>query len=179
MFTVLIAADHKPLREALTRLLLSQPSFCVVAVCADTHAAIAIAAAEHPNVVLIDGSSDPLATIEATKKIVSCSSANVIAFSHDVDPAFAQHMLAAGALGYITRRSAAADIITAVEEVAKDNVYLCNELSPAHKQAPLSTTDRSMPAPAKKSRVSIGHTIREKIASTTAIHWHGILRFTN
>ena len=171
MLAILIASDHKPLRETLGSIVLSQPLFHLAAVCADPHAAMCIAAAENPHIILIDGSTDPLAVIEATKKIVSCSNAGVIALSRYPDAGFAQHMIAAGALGYITHSTPSQEIIMAVQEVAKDNVYLCRELSVQQQPSPV-------PTPA-----AMGWSFPEKFIrlcrGIPAIHWHRILRFTN
>ena len=183
MLTILIASDHKPFREALSRILLSQPFFHLGGICADMHAAISITSCIQPDIVLIDGSSDPLAAIEATKKILSCSAANVIALSPGIDPAFAKHMMGAGALGYLIKQSSSTEIIAAVKEVAKDNVYLCNGLSPEYALQPLPTPARNTPAETvysfKKSNASFKNNIREQIATTITTHWHGILRFSN
>ena len=173
MLNILIACDHKISREALSRVLSVQPLFRVMGICADTHAAIAISAHEQPDIVFIDGSSDPLAAIEATKKILSCSNANVIALSRQMDAGFANHMIAAGALGYLTNNSPAAEIITAVNEVAKDNLYHCLEHSPL----PIPTPERF--SSFKKSIASVRDNTQKKITEAVESHWHSILKFTN
>jgi DNA-binding NarL/FixJ family response regulator len=173
MLNILIACDHKISREALAKVLSSQPLFRVIGVCADTHAAIAITAREQPHIVFIDGSTDPLAAAQATKKIVTCSTANVIAISRQMDPRFACHMMAAGALGYLTSQSSTADIITAVNEVAKDNAYSCLE----NNLPPIPTPERF--SAFKKSIAFIHGNTHKKIAQAVGSHWHGILQFTN
>jgi len=173
MLNILIACDHKASREALVQTLATQPFFHIIAVCADTHAAIAIAGNEQPDIIFIDGSSDPLAAIEATKKIVSLSSAGVIAISRQADTSFANHILAAGALGYLTSRSSNAEIISAVEEVVKDNLYCCPEI----KYRPVPTPE---PVSLVKKNISaLRGSIRKKINETAKLHWFGILKFTN
>jgi DNA-binding NarL/FixJ family response regulator len=127
MLTILIACDHKSSRESLIALLSAQPGFNIIGVCADTHTAIAITGREQPDIVLIDGSTDPLAIIEAIKKIRTCSTAGVIALSRQADRGFARLMMAAGALGYLTGNCSDIEVITAVREVAKDNCYCCLE----------------------------------------------------
>jgi DNA-binding NarL/FixJ family response regulator len=173
MLNILIACDHKVSREALTRLLIAQPMFRIIGVCADTHAAIAITGCEQPDIVFIDGSSDPLAAIEATKKIMACSTAGVIALSRQADPRFAHHMLAAGALGYLTSQSSDIEMITAIEEVAKDNLYSCLET----RHLPIPTPEHV--SSFKKSITSIRNNTRKKINEAVEVHWHAILKFTN
>ena len=172
MINILIASDHQSSRKTLTDLLSAQPAFRIIAICADTHAAICIAAREQPDIVFIDGSSDPLAAIEATKKITNCSTAGVIALSGGIDADFAQHMIAAGALGYVTHRSSTAEIISAVIEVAKDNLFNCY----GGAEFTLPTPER---ASFKQSLTSLGRDYRKKITDTVHSHWHGILNFTN
>ena len=190
MLNILIASDHKLYREALSCLLSVQPLFNVMGVCADTHAAMNIAARENPDIVLIDGSSDPLAAIEATKRIVVRSNANVIAITGNTDPTFSQHMLAAGALGYLTKQSLSAEIITAIKEVAKDNLYLCRELSsglsadlnPGLVQTPVPThisPSSHSHRPFRKSIAPLTSNNRKKITETATNNWHRILQFTN
>jgi len=173
MLNILIACDHKASREALAQTLAAQPFFHVIAICADTHAAIAITGNEQPDIVFIDGSADPLAAIEATKKILSLSTAGVIAFSRQADTSFANHMLAAGALGYLTSRSADIEIITAVEEVAKDNLYCCLET----KCQPVPTPEHI--SSFKKAISALRGNTGKKISQTIRPHWFGILNFTN
>jgi DNA-binding NarL/FixJ family response regulator len=173
MLNILIACDHKASRETLTQTLAANPCFHVMAVCADTHAAIAVTASEQPDIIFIDGSADPLAAIEATKKILSISSAGIIALSRRPDDSFAKHMLAAGALGYLSGRSSDAEVILAVEEVAKDNLYCC-----------LETPFQPVPTPIsnslfKRSITAFGINTRKKINETFGAHWHGILKFAN
>jgi two-component system invasion response regulator UvrY len=173
MLNILIACDHKASREALCRTLDAQPFFKVIAVCADTHAAIAITGREQPDIVFIDGSTDPLSAIEAAKKIKACSTAGVIALSRYADTGFAAHMLAAGALGYLTSQSSGIEVITAVKEVSKDNLYCCLET----KHVPVQTPDYI--SPFKKSISSLRDNTKKKMNEVVELHWHAILKFTN
>ena len=173
MLTIVIACDHKTTREALLRVLNSSALPCAVSVCADSHAAISICERHQPDIVLLDGSTDPLAAIEATKKIMTCSAANVIAVSRAADAHFAQHMMAAGALGYLLAGAEPATILNTVAEVAKDNT--CNCLDKA--SVPITTPERV--GGFRQSIASFQKNAKEKISAATEVHWHGILKFTN
>ena len=173
MLNILIACNHKSSRESLIALLSAQPGLNIIGVCADTHAAIAITGREQPDIVLIDGSTDPLAVIEAIKRISAFSTAGVIALSRYPDRGFAQHMMAAGALGYLTSCCSDIEVITAIQEVAKDNCYCCLET----KHLPIVTPEHI--SSFKKSLSSISDKARKKISQAVENHWHGILKFTN
>ena len=173
MLNILIACDHIISRETLLYYLSTPLLPCAVRLCADNYAAIAISEQQQPDIVIIDGSCDPLAAIEATKKITRCSSSNVIAFSRQTDPDFAQHMIDAGALGYLSNSASCRQVIAAVTAVAKDNFYTCIDSNPL----PLPTPERI--SPFMKSIASFRKNTKEKMQAATDIHWHGILRFTN
>lgn len=173
MLNILIACDHIISRETLLYYLTTPLLPCAVRLCADNYAAIAISEQQQPDIVIIDGSCDPLAAIEATKKITRCSGANVIAFSRKTDADFAQHMMNAGALGYLSSDACCRQVIAAVTEVAKDNFYTCTDSKPL----PLPTPEHM--SPFMKSISLIGKNARDKMRAATDIHWHGILRFTN
>lgn len=178
MLTILITSDHRSSREALARTLSAQPPFRVVAVCADAHAALTITTREQPDIVLIDGSSDPLMAIEATKKILSASGANVIAISRQTDKGFAHHMLAAGALGYLTSQSTAAEVVAAIMSVAKDDVFICEALRREDHVPQLPTPEKTRFS-FKQSVAALRENARKRIAEPAEIHWHAILKFTN
>ncbi|MFT3935115.1 MAG: response regulator transcription factor [Chitinophagaceae bacterium] len=170
---ILIASDHKALRESLTRTLNSQPYFHVVAVCADTYAALTMVQNTNPDIVIIDGSTDTLTAIEATKKIVACSAANVIGISRTADETFAQHMIAAGALGFLTSQSTDRDLVCAVETVAKDNLYNGQHII----DEPIATPTRF--SSLKKSITALANGNRNKNNDAAPSHWHAILQFAN
>ena len=174
---ILIASDNKACRESLTRTLNSEPFFHVIGVCADTFAAVTMTDNTAPDIVIIDGSTDPLATIEATKKITACSNANVIGISRVADSDFEKHLLAAGALGYITHCSSDIELICAVEEVAKDNLYSCinGNLRPVATRARSSSVNQFI----KQSVAGMKSNLRNKSAKATTNHWHDILQFAN
>ena len=178
MIPVLIVSGHQSSRDRLTRLLPGKSVFRLLDVCADTHAAISIAACAQPGIIIIDGSTDPLAAIAATKKILSCSTASVIAVSSSLDTDFAHHMLAAGALGYLTAQCSEAEFMTALLEVNKDNVYLCSALRSEYHRPLLNTPGR--PASADKRSPEKSTSLRQTVAGKiAAYHWHAILQFTN
>ena len=177
MLNILVVCDHKASRETLCRLLTAQPFFHVMAACADTYAAIAITGRQQPDIVFIDGSTDPHAAVEATKKIMLVSTAGIIALSRQADAGFAANMLAAGALGYLTGHSSDIEVITAIEEVSKDNLYCCLETKHLPVQTPVPTPERL--SSFKKSIASLRDNTRKKINEAAGFHWHGILKFTN
>ncbi|MEO5683902.1 MAG: response regulator [Chitinophagaceae bacterium] len=177
ILNILIASDCKASREALTRTLNSEPFFHVIAVCADAFAAISMTENASPDIVLIDGSTDPLATIQAIKKITACSNANVIGISRMADSDFETHLLAAGALGYVTHNSSAVELVCAVAEVAKDNLYSC--ITATHEPVPTPARISSINQLITQSIAGIASSLRDRNAKATTNHWHAILQYAN
>ena len=172
MIRILIAAKQKIFSQALSRLLSSDPLFEVTAICADDTAALAASWSHQPDIILLDMNQDRRATVNIVRKIAACSKAKIIALSTYPDPGYGNHMLGAGATGYITKLAPAAEMLLAVREVAKGNVYICNEskemLNPNPSSDPMTENQQ-----AAKSNEGAS-------AGTPAqTHWHQILRFTN
>jgi len=67
--TVLIADDHKLIRETWSFILNGDPRFQVVAECGDSEQAVEMTRQKHPNVVLMDINIMPISGFEATERI--------------------------------------------------------------------------------------------------------------
>src|SRR5574341_1121012 len=103
---VLVADDHSPLREGLRALLQSVPDLEVVGEAATGEEAIALAASQQPDVILMDIKMPGINGIEATRRILHTSphiSILMLTMFEDDDSVFAA--LRAGARGYLDRKS--------------------------------------------------------------------------
>ncbi|HSZ85177.1 MAG TPA: response regulator transcription factor, partial [Puia sp.] len=67
--SILIADDHKLIRETWSYILNSDPRFQVIAECGDAEEAVELARQKHPDVVLMDINMTPFSGLEATQKI--------------------------------------------------------------------------------------------------------------
>ena len=122
---ILIADDHKILREGLRSLLEKQPGFTVVAEAQDGLEAVDGVKKYKPDIAIFDIGMPGLNGIEATRKVRSeIAETRVIALSMHADRRFVMGVLEAGANGYLLKDSAFAELITAVTTVAKGRMYL-------------------------------------------------------
>jgi DNA-binding NarL/FixJ family response regulator len=116
---VLIADDHSLFAEALQAILGIDPRFEIVALANDGRAAVDLAGALRPDVVLMDISMPMLDGFAATKEVrelVPETSVLMLTGSNargDVDKA-----RKSGAAGYITKDRIAGELIDAILEVA-------------------------------------------------------------
>ena len=170
MVRILIVAEHKIFSEALSKLLSSDPLFEVTAICNDNETAVTASWNQQPDIVLLDVNRDRRSAINAAKRIASCTKAKIIALSMHLDLGYGNHMLGAGAAGYITKMAPAAEMLLAVREVAKGNVYICNE-----SKGLLNTQPSAYSLPQKQAADKAVQPA--KIPASN--HWHTILRFPN
>lgn len=126
---VLIADDHKLIRETWGYILNSDERFRVVAECGDSEQAVEMARQKRPHIVLMDINMTPISGFEATEKIRKVSpTSKVIGVSMHSQPAYAKKMLQIGARGYVTKNSSKEEMIKAILEVHQGNKYICDEI---------------------------------------------------
>ena len=127
--SILIADDHKLIRETWSFILNNDPSFEVIAECGDSEQAVELARIKRPQIILMDINMTPISGFEATEKIRKVSPASrVIGVSMHSQPAYAKKMLQIGARGYVTKNSSKEEMIKAILEVQSGNKYICDEI---------------------------------------------------
>lgn len=122
---VLIADDHAILRSGLKLLVDSQPDMQVVGEAADGKQAIEGVRETKPDVALLDLTMPRAGGMEALQSVVrdSAKTRIVILTMHD-DPAYLRSVLAAGAHGYVLKRSVDADLLSAIRAVHKGGTFI-------------------------------------------------------
>lgn len=126
---VLIADDHKLIRETWSYILNSDPRFQVIAECGDSEQAVEVTKLKHPHIVLMDINILPISGFEATERIKRVSpQTKVIGVSMHSQPAYAKKMLQIGARGYVTKNSSKDEMIQAILHVNEGNKYICEEI---------------------------------------------------
>jgi DNA-binding NarL/FixJ family response regulator len=142
---ILIADDHKILREGLRSLLEKQPTFAVVAEAEDGLTAYEGIKKHKPEIAILDIGMPGLNGIEVTRKIrTDLAATKVIALSMHADRHFIMGVLEAGADGYLLKDSAFAELVTAVAAVAKGKMYLSPSIAETVIKSSLEKTDRGI-----------------------------------
>jgi DNA-binding NarL/FixJ family response regulator len=120
MIRVLIADDQRVVREGLTTLLQLLPDVEVVGAAADGDEAVALAAALHPDVVLMDLRMPRCDGVEATRRLrAQNADCKVLMLTTYADDRSVIDALRAGARGYLTKDSGADEIKKALEQVTR------------------------------------------------------------
>jgi two-component system response regulator NreC len=127
---ILLADDHKLLREGLRALIEEQRNMTVVAEAEDGRSAVRLAAKLSPDIIVMDISMPGLNGIDATRKITAENPViKVIALSMHADRNFVVEMFKAGAAGYLLKDCAFEELVLAIRAVSSNKAYLSSKLS--------------------------------------------------
>lgn len=122
---VLIADDHKIMRDGLSSLLEAQPDIEVVAEAEDGRAIVQLVKRLSPDIIIMDIAMPFLNGIEATRQIVQDHPGiKIIALSMHSDKRFVGEMLKSGASAYLLKDCAFEELITAIRTVTENKNYL-------------------------------------------------------
>ncbi len=125
MIKVLLADDHKIVRDGLRTLIERELGMEVIGEAENGRKTVKLAQKFAPSIVIMDVTMPDMNGIEATRKINSCSPATkIIALSMHSDRRFVLGMLEAGASGYLLKDCAFDELANAIRHVAAGNTYL-------------------------------------------------------
>ena len=122
--SVLVVDDHAIVREGLRLILQTFEEVEVVGEAEDGAQAVRETQRLHPDVVLMDLSMPLMNGVEATRRItLERFGARVIVLSTYSDAGHVKQALAAGAVGYLVKETASADLLAAIRETRKGNSF--------------------------------------------------------
>ena len=130
MPTIMLADDHTLVRNGL-RLLLEQAGFPVVGEVGDGLAAVELAQRLRPDLAIMDLSMPLMNGVGASNMITKDPGAatKVILLTMHSEQSYVMAALAAGVRGYVLKKRAASDLLEAIGEVQKGNIFLSPEIS--------------------------------------------------
>jgi two-component system response regulator NreC len=127
---VLIADDHAILRAGLRMLIDAQADMTVVAEAQDGIDAVEKIQEQRPDVAILDLTMPRSGGLDAIQQILNAKLPTQVLFltMHE-DPAYLRTALAAGAAGYVLKKSVDADLLSAIRAVHKGRRYVDPELA--------------------------------------------------
>ena len=127
---LVLADDHAVVRSGLRMLLEAQPDIEIVAEAETGEEAVDHARKLKPDIILMDIQMPGVNGIEATKRIKRLSpDSAVLALTMHEDEQYFFEMLHAGASGYVPKRAAPDELVTAIRTVARGDVFLYPSLA--------------------------------------------------
>lgn len=122
---VMLVDDHAVVRMGFKMLLESDTDIKVVAEAESGEQAITRYMEHKPSVVVMDITMPGIGGLEAIERILAKdSNAKILVLSAHEDSVHPKRVLNAGAMGYLTKRSAAEELIKAIRTVATGKKYL-------------------------------------------------------
>lgn len=122
---VLLVDDHRIMRDGLRAILTREPDVEVVGEAADGREAVTQAVALGPDIVVMDISMGGLNGLDATRRVLEARpKTRVICLSMHSDRRYVHAMFEAGAVGYLLKNVAAAELIQALRVVSRGQTYV-------------------------------------------------------
>jgi DNA-binding NarL/FixJ family response regulator len=122
---ILLADDHKIVRDGLRALIAKYPDMEVVAEAADGRTAVRLAKELVPDIAIMDISMPDLNGIEAARQITADSGhVKVLTLSMHSDGRYVKQLFSAGASGYLLKECAFDELVNAIRTVAANQLYL-------------------------------------------------------
>jgi DNA-binding NarL/FixJ family response regulator len=121
---ILLADDHKIIRDGLKLLVNEQPDMHVVGEAGNGKEVLEKARELKPNVVVMDLSMPELNGLQATARLKEeHPEIKVVALTVHEDESYLRQLCKAGAAGYVLKRSAGDELIQAIRTVAKGGLF--------------------------------------------------------
>jgi DNA-binding NarL/FixJ family response regulator len=122
---VLIADDHKIVREGLRMILERESDIQVVAEAENGQTALSLAEEFSPDLVLLDISMPDLNGIEVTQQLLQKKpDLSILILSMCAEKQFVIESLSAGARGYLLKDCAATDLVVAIRNILAGGIHL-------------------------------------------------------
>lgn len=180
----LVADDHALVSAGISKLLENECE--LVASVSDGRSLVAAAKDHHPDVILLDISMPVLNGLEAARQIRADSpGAKLIFVTVHSDTPYVVEAFRAGASGYVLKRCAASELLTAVNDVLNNKVYLTPLVRTAAVESFMKSPNQKTEVLSARQRevlqlVAEGHSAKEiaktlKISSKTVEFHKGLI----
>jgi DNA-binding NarL/FixJ family response regulator len=127
---VFIADDHAVLRAGLRLLIHTQPDMEVVGEAGDFAEALRLVRSSDPDVLILDLTMPGGSGIQMVERLGQhCPRTRILVLTMHDDSAYLRAALAAGAAGYIVKKAADAELLSAIRAVFQGRVFVDTEVA--------------------------------------------------
>ena len=121
---IVLAEDHKVMREGLRMVLDRETDLEVVGEADDGVEAVRLVRELRPDVLVMDVSMPGLDGLKATDALGTTVSTRILILTRHTEGSYVQRLLTAGASGYVLKQSAADELVRAIRRVVAGQKYL-------------------------------------------------------
>jgi len=151
---LLLVDDHTVLRAGLRALLSTQLDIEVVGEAGGGYDAIQRACVLHPDVVILDITMQDMNGLEAATRIKrECPAARILILTMHEDERYLHSALKSGASGYLIKRAADSELVSAIRAVARGEMVIHSSMTKALIEDALGVRTPD-PSPAEVHRLS-------------------------
>ncbi|HEX4871051.1 MAG TPA: UvrY/SirA/GacA family response regulator transcription factor [Nevskiaceae bacterium] len=130
MIKIMLVDDHRLVRAGLRRVLQEVADMEVIAEASSGEEAVELARSKAPDVVLMDINMPGIGGLESTRRLIQrVPGVKVIVVSMHLEEPYPSRMLAAGAAGYISKDSAAEEVVAAIRRVHGGGHYVAADVA--------------------------------------------------
>jgi DNA-binding NarL/FixJ family response regulator len=127
---VILADDHTLVRAGIRALLEKLPAVKVIGEAGDGREVLNLVRAQPPEVVLMDIAMPGLNGLEAAARMArDFPDVRIIILTMHDNEEYVMRALKVGVAGYLLKKSATAELETALHQVLRGEIYLCREIS--------------------------------------------------
>jgi len=145
---ILVADDHAVLRSGLALLLSGQPDMVVVGEAADGVELLILAEETQPDIILLDLTMPLLGGLDVLPLLRKHNpNARVLILTMHDDESYLRQALKQGASGYVLKKAADIELLTAIRAVLRGDVYVHTTMTRAMLDGMI---DKSIPAAAEE-----------------------------
>jgi DNA-binding NarL/FixJ family response regulator len=120
---IVLADDHTLVLEGLHKLL--ENEYDIVGTAEDGRTLLSVAQEHYPDVVVLDISMPQLNGLDAARQLHKLlPTCKIIFLTMHADPTYAKEAFQAGASAFLLKRSAASELVMAIQAVLKDQFYV-------------------------------------------------------
>ena len=130
MIKIMLVDDHRLVRAGLKRVLQEAADMQVVAEASSGEEALELMRNQAPDIVLMDINMPGIGGLEATRRAIQRHPGlKIIVVSMHLEEPYPSRMLAAGAAGYISKDSAADEVVAAIRRVNGGGHYVAADVA--------------------------------------------------
>lgn len=130
MIKIVIADDHRIVRQGVRGLLEGEPDFDILGEAEDGLEAVRVVESLHPDVLLLDLVMPGMNGLEVTREVKKrFPKTSIVILTIHANEAYVLEALQAGANGYVVKESSSEELVHAIREAAAGRRYLGHPFS--------------------------------------------------